>query len=123
MRANRGRDTQPEMRIRRLLHSQNMRYRVNYSVPGLARRTIDIAFVGRRVAVFIDGCFWHGCPEHYNKPQANADFWSEKRVRNVERDRETTEHLESLGWTVFRFWTHEAPVTVATRIREALTDD
>ncbi|NNG19779.1 very short patch repair endonuclease [Naumannella sp. ID2617S] len=120
MRANRGRDTEPELLVRRLLHAAGYRYRVNERVPGMARRTIDIAFARKRVAIFIDGCFWHGCPDHYNRPKANAEFWRDKREQNMRRDDETTKHLQSLGWTVLRFWTHEPADQVAQAVRAAL---
>ncbi|GAA4918116.1 hypothetical protein GCM10023237_70140 [Streptomyces coeruleoprunus] len=85
----------------------------------MPRRTIDIAFPGTRIAVFLDGCFWHGCPQHATHPKSNADWWRTKLEKNVARDRETTEHLEAAGWTVLRFWEHEAPDAVARAVAEA----
>lgn len=99
--------TGPEMAVRRLLHRQGLRYRVQYPVPRAPRRTIDIAFPGRKVAVFIDGCFWHGCAEHRNIPAHNRDWWQKKIDENRARDRDTDEKLRIAGWTVFRFWEHE----------------
>lgn len=93
-----------------------MRYRVNVPVPGAARRTIDIAFGQTKIAIFMDGCFWHGCPQHATHPKANADWWRAKLDRNMARDRETTELLRSAGWTVLRFWEHESAEDVARRI-------
>ncbi|MFE5495615.1 very short patch repair endonuclease [Streptomyces virginiae] len=111
-----SRDTAQEVAVRRLLHAAGLRYRVNLPVPGMRRRTIDIAFTRARIAVFLDGCFWHGCPEHATRPKANAEWWRVKLEKNVSRDLETTAHLESAGWTVLRFWEHESPDTVAHKI-------
>ncbi|MFC9581842.1 very short patch repair endonuclease [Streptomyces yangpuensis] len=111
-----SRDTAQEVAVRRLLHASGLRYRVNFPVPGIRRRTIDIAFTRARIAVFLDGCFWHGCPEHATHPKANAEWWRAKLEKNMSRDRETTAHLESAGWTVLRFWEHELPETVARAV-------
>jgi DNA mismatch endonuclease (patch repair protein) len=116
MSRQRSKDTGAELAVRRLLHAAGLRYRVEYPVPGMARRRIDVAFTRTRVAVLIDGCFWHGCPEHATRPKANAEWWREKLDRNMARDRETTEHLVAQGWTVLRFWEHESPDTVAARV-------
>lgn len=123
MQANRGRDTRPELEIRRLLHSQGLRYRVAYRAIPTLRRTIDIAFPRARVAVFIDGCFWHGCPQHYQRPSSNRHYWDPKIARNRERDAETTVAFTAAGWTVLRFWEHEVrddPGGVVLRIKSAL---
>ncbi|MEZ0065984.1 DNA mismatch endonuclease (patch repair protein) [Streptacidiphilus sp. MAP12-20] len=106
--------------MRRILHRTGLRYRVNVPVPGMRRRTIDIAFGPSRVAVFLDGCFWHGCPDHATQPRANAEWWRTKLDRNVARDRETTEHMTAAGWTVLRFWEHETPEAVATAVAHAV---
>ncbi len=82
----------------------------------MRRRTIDIAFTRARIAVFLDGCFWHGCPEHATRPKANAEWWRVKLEKNMSRDRETTTHLENSGWTVLRFWEHESPDAVARKV-------
>jgi DNA mismatch endonuclease (patch repair protein) len=87
----------------------------------MRRRTIDICFQRVKVAVFIDGCFWHGCPEHATAPRANADWWRAKLERNRSRDAETSAHLRRLGWTVLRFWAHESPADVAETVRAALS--
>lgn len=116
----RRRDTKPEVDVRRLLHGRGLRYRVNYPVPGRPRRTIDIAFTRALVAVFIDGCFWHSCPDHSTRPQSNADWWDDKLRRNVERDAHTSEELIARGWTVLRFWEHEDPVIVARTIESVV---
>ncbi|WP_329554684.1 very short patch repair endonuclease [Streptomyces sp. NBC_00696] len=111
-----SRDTQPELTVRRLLHADGLRYRVQFPVPGMPRRSMDIAFSKLRIAVFLDGCYWHGCPEHATHPRANAEWWRAKLDRNIARDRETTDHLAAVGWVVMRFWEHEAADDVARRI-------
>lgn len=93
---------------------------MHYPVPGMHRRKIDIAFTRARLAVLIDGCFWHGCPEHATSPKANAAWWREKLDRNIERDRETNAQLVSEGWTVLRFWEHESPTAVARQVAAAV---
>jgi DNA mismatch endonuclease (patch repair protein) len=123
MQANRGRDTGPELAVRSLLHSRGLRYRVNYRCPVLRRRTIDIAFTRVKVAVFIDGCYWHRCPEHFVMPKSNAEFWAAKLEANVRRDFETAEALMEAGWTVLRFWEHESPDSVADRIVRCVCRD
>ncbi|MEU4167582.1 very short patch repair endonuclease [Streptomyces sp. NPDC026665] len=115
-----SRDTAPEIAVRRLLHSSGLRYRVNVPVPGMPRRTIDIVFGKAKLAVFMDGCFWHGCPEHATHPKANAEWWRAKLNKNMTRDRETTDHLLALGWTVLRFWEHESSSEVARTIQASL---
>lgn len=121
MRGNRSRDTKPELAVRRLIHAAGLRYRVDARPePDLARRA-DIVFTKQRIAVFIDGCYWHGCELHMRMPaKANADYWSKKLAHNVERDRETTARLELAGWRVLRYWEHEAPKTVAQSIVRAV---
>lgn len=120
MLANKGRDTSTEMAVRRALHSRGLRYRVDYApIPGLRRRA-DIVFTRTRIAVFIDGCFWHGCPTHGTTPMRNAEYWGPKLAANVTRDRDTDRRLEAGGWRVLRFWEHEAPSDVADRIEFAL---
>lgn len=116
MRGNRSRDTKPELLVRRLVHAAGLRYRVSAKPEKDLRRTADLLFRAVRVAVFIDGCFWHGCPEHYIRPRANDGYWSDKVARNRERDAETTHILTERGWAVLRFWEHEEPVDVADRI-------
>ncbi|GAB3652969.1 very short patch repair endonuclease [Nocardioides korecus] len=117
----RGRDTRPEMAVRRELHRLGYRYRVNYApVPGV-RRTADIVFTKKKLAVCIDGCFWHGCPEHYRPSTGQrAGFWSAKIEANVHRDRETTALWLGQGWSVVRFWEHEEPSDVVGEIRALL---
>ncbi|MFG3005738.1 very short patch repair endonuclease [Streptomyces calvus] len=115
-----SKDTGVELAVRRLLHAAGLRYRVEYPVPGMARRRLDVAFTRAKVAVLIDGCFWHGCPVHATQPKANAEWWRKKLDRNMARDRETTEHLIAQGWTVLRFWEHEAPEEVAAQVAAAV---
>lgn len=124
MAVRRRRDTTPELLIRRALHVSGVRYRVAFPVPGRRRRSIDIAFTRKRVAVFVDGCFWHGCPIHGVQPTANAAWWIEKMDVNQKRDADTSQYLESLGWRVLRFWEHE-PVTdvVEAILREVRSSD
>ncbi|NMG03593.1 very short patch repair endonuclease [Azoarcus taiwanensis] len=112
----RGADTGPEMVLRRALWRAGLRYKVRPSVPGRP----DLAFVGCKIAVFVDGCFWHGCQDHYKPPATNASFWSEKIARNQQRDREVENALGALGWTVLRYWEHEVEgdlASVVDRIR------
>ncbi|MFD6362947.1 very short patch repair endonuclease [Streptomyces roseolus] len=117
-----SKDTAAELAVRRLLHAAGLRYRVEYPVPGMARRRIDVAFTSVKVAVLIDGCFWHGCPEHATHPKANAEWWRTKLDRNMARDRETTEHLQAQGWTVLRFWEHIPPAEVAATVRATVAE-
>ena len=116
MQANRSRDTSPEMAIRRLLHAMGLRYRVDVRPVKKVRRRADVVFGPARVAVFVDGCFWHCCPEHGSVPATNVDYWVPKLERNVERDEETNALLKKEGWRVIRIWEHQDPVASARRI-------
>lgn len=120
MRANRGKDTGPELAVRKLLYQRGLRYRVNAKPVAEIRRRADVVFPGDRVAVFVDGCFWHGCPEHYRPAVRNASFWREKIEGNRRRDAETNEKLVAAGWTVIRVWEHDEPVLAAERIFQRL---
>ncbi len=115
-----NRDTTPELAVRRLLHAAGHRYRLHRRVPGMPRRTIDIAFPGPKVAVFLDGCFWHGCPQHATSPKANGEWWREKLEKNMSRDSETNARLMAEGWDVLRFWEHESPDAVAAKVALAV---
>ncbi|MFE1134628.1 very short patch repair endonuclease [Streptomyces mutabilis] len=116
MSANKGRDTKPEKRLRSALHRQGLRYRVGVRpLPGL-RRTADVVFTKARVAVFVDGCYWHGCPEHHRPAKKGAQFWREKIAGNRARDAETNEALNSEGWFVIRVWEHEDPERAALEV-------
>ena len=120
MQANRRRDTAPEMAIRRLVHASGLRYRVDARPLPTARHTADMIFTRARVAVFIDGCWWHGCAEHYRPPASNAGYWAAKVARNRERDRLADEALVAVGWAVIRVWEHELPESAARRIEAAV---
>jgi DNA mismatch endonuclease (patch repair protein) len=114
------RDTTPELAIRSELHRRGLRFRVDRApVTGLRSRA-DIVFGPSRVAVYVDGCFWHSCPEHATRPKANAEWWERKLNRNQDRDRETDRVLAEHGWTVVRIWEHEDPVAAADRVAAAL---
>ena len=116
----RRRDTKPEMLIRREAHRRGLRYKVDFPLPDLPRRRADMVFAGPRVAVFVDGCFWHSCPEHASIPRSNNDWWVRKLDTNRARDRETDAHLSDRGWTVLRFWEHEEPVAAVDHVERAV---
>jgi DNA mismatch endonuclease (patch repair protein) len=120
MRANRGRDTKPEMLIRSLLHSMGLRYRVSRRPVPELRRTADLVFGPARTAVFVDGCYWHGCPEHHRPARSNGEFWRTKIDGNRRRDDETNRLLAEAGWHVIRVWEHESPAEAAGRIAEVV---
>jgi DNA mismatch endonuclease (patch repair protein) len=117
MRGNRKVDTGPERQVRSLLHASGYRYRTNYrlDLPGVRVRP-DIVFTRRRLAVFIDGCFWHRCPEHGTSPRANTHYWGPKLERNVARDQRVDQALRAAGWTVLRIWEHVAPSEAAAQV-------
>lgn len=121
MQAIRSRDTKPEKLIRRLVHAQGLRYRVSVKPLPDLRRTADMVFRPAKVAVFIDGCYWHGCPEHYVPPRTNPGYWSGKVAGNVARDRDTDQRLAEAGWTVLRFWEHESADGCALAIASTVT--
>jgi len=120
MQANRSRDTQPELAIRRELHRRGLRYRVATRPVAELRRTADVVFTRARVAVFVDGCFWHGCPAHHRLPLTNRDYWQLKVARNLARDLATTSQLTAAGWVVLRFWEHEGVDSVCDAIEAAV---
>lgn len=117
-RRQKTRDTAPEVALRRELHSLGLRYRVDLAALPDLRRRPDVVFTARRVAVFVDGCFWHRCPVHAIPPKNNASWWAEKLRRTVERDRDTDLRLDAAGWAVVRVWEHEDPHEAASRVRD-----
>jgi DNA mismatch endonuclease (patch repair protein) len=110
------RDNQQERALRSKLHMRGLRFRVHARVLEQSRRTIDIAFPARRVAIFVDGCFWHGCPIHGTSPKNNAAWWRAKIDANIARDRDTDARLRKAGWIVVRVWEHEDLLAAANRI-------
>ncbi|MFC9096944.1 very short patch repair endonuclease [Streptomyces sp. NPDC057072] len=122
MSLQRSRNTQVEVVLRRRLHASGLRFRIHRRpVKGL-KREADIVFGPVRVAVFVDGCFWHGCPEHATWPKNNPDFWRNKIEGNRARDSDTDARLAAEGWLAVRVWEHEDPVTAAERIRAVVLD-
>lgn len=119
MRANRRRDTKPELALRSILHSRGLRFRVDCSPLKGVRSRADIVFSKAKIVVFVDGCFWHGCPEHFIMPKTNTDYWSTKISRNSERDSAVNRKLKDAGWTVIRVWEHEDSSAAADRIEAA----
>lgn len=113
------RDTKPELALRRMLHAAGYRFRVDYQLPG-SRRRADIAFPRWKLAVFVDGCFWHSCPVHRTVPKRNTDWWIEKLEQNRLRDIDTNRQLLTQGWQVLRFWEHEQPAIAARKVVAAL---
>jgi DNA mismatch endonuclease (patch repair protein) len=120
MAAIKGKDTSPEMTIRRMLYARGIRgYRIHYKITGKP----DIVFTKQKIAIFIDGCYWHKCPQCFQEPKTNRDFWMEKINGNVERDKRVSAELTDNGWTVLRFWEHEVkkdPESVVNRIAESI---
>ena len=116
----RQKGTDAEIALRRELYRRGLRYRVGYEVLKKPRRVADVAFPGLRIAVFVDGCFWHGCPEHASWPKQNAEFWRQKIEANQLRDVDTNERLRSMGWTVLRFWEHESPIEAAETVEQTV---
>ena len=119
MQVTRRRDTPGELALRSTLWALGLRYRVDVTLPGTRRRA-DVAFSGARVAVFVDGCFWHGCPEHGTWPKANAAWWRQKINGNRRRDRDTDERLGRAGWVVLRFWEHDDASVAARAVASTL---
>lgn len=120
MQANKGRDTKPELALRRAVHGLGLRYRVSARPLPAVRRTADLVFTRAKVAVFMDGCFWHGCPDHHTKSATNAEYWAAKLEGNRERDRETDRLFREEGWLVIRVWEHEDPSRAAVQIAETV---
>lgn len=126
MQGNRSHDTRPELAVRRLVHAQGLRYRIHARPEADIRRTADMLFRSAKIAIFIDGCYWHGCPDHFQLPVTNVSYWDQKINRNRERDVNTTAVLGERGWRVLRFWEHEDPSGIAQHIgsvvRQAFAD-
>jgi DNA mismatch endonuclease (patch repair protein) len=120
MKGNKGRDTGPEMRLRTFLHQAGLRYRVSARPVATLRRTADVVFRSARIAVFVDGCYWHGCPEHYRPARINDEFWQAKIEGNCVRDAETDRLLVEAGWKVIRIWEHEDPAEASRQIISAV---
>jgi DNA mismatch endonuclease (patch repair protein) len=120
MQGNRGRDTSPEVRLRSVLHRRGLRFRKHVAPLAGLRCQADLVFPGARVAVFVDGCFWHGCPVHGRTPRSNTDYWQAKIERNRRRDERNNGLLAEAGWTVVRVWEHEDPALVADRIAQVV---
>ncbi|MBE5461730.1 very short patch repair endonuclease [Mycobacteroides abscessus] len=123
MQGNKGRDTGPEMALRRALHALGLRYRVNVRVIPGSRMTVDLAFTRAQVAVEVLGCFWHRCPEHHRPASRNAEFWTTKLADNVERDEAKRAALEALGWTLVVIWEHDELAEAVERVTTALRRD
>ena len=120
-RANRSRDTSPELLLRCELHRRGLRYRLHRRPEPAIRTTADVVFRAARMAVFVDGCFWHRCPDHGVLPKRNGDWWRAKLTANFERDRRNDKALEASDWRVVRVWEHEDPEVAADRICEILS--
>lgn len=117
MSAIRSKNTKPEITLRKALWAKGLRYRIHYGPE-----KIDIAFPSLKVAIFVDGCFWHSCPIHSHIPKSNVSYWKPKLERNVERDKKKNARLRNSGWTVTRFWEHDLEdlAVVLDKITEAL---
>lgn len=118
--AQRRTGTTPELLLRRELHRRGLRFRVHHPIQGLPRRRADVVFTRWRLAVFVDGCFWHGCADHGVQPRSNSEWWQWKLQSNRARDRDTDQRLQALGWTVLRVWEHDNAVSAADRIEHVL---
>ena len=120
MRANRATDTSPEIRVRSAVHALGLRFRKHRAPLSGLRCRADLVFPRERVAVFVDGCFWHGCAQHGRLPKTNRSYWRPKIGRNVARDRRNNQALAQAGWVVIRAWEHEAAGDVAQRVAEVV---
>jgi len=114
----RQKGTDAELSLRKELHARGLRYRLHVPLLTKPRRVADIVFSSARVAIFVDGCFWHGCPEHASWPKSNAQFWREKIETNRARDADTDRRLQASGWRVVRIWAHESAGEAARRIED-----
>lgn len=123
MQGNRKTGTRPERLLRSELHRRGLRFRKNYPLRPDEGRIVrpDIVFTRVRVTVFVDGCFWHRCPEHGNSPHANSVYWKPKLDRNAARDRETDRRLTSAGWKIIRVWEHDNIADAADLVQQAIS--
>ncbi|WP_405676636.1 very short patch repair endonuclease [Streptomyces sp. NBC_01511] len=122
MAANKSRDTKPELALRSLLHRKGLRYRVDTRPLPDLRRKADVVFPKAKVAVFVDGCYWHGCPEHHRPAKRHSEFWQEKIQGNRDRDAATNLALSESGWIVVRVWEHDPPEEAASRVAEIVRE-
>jgi DNA mismatch endonuclease (patch repair protein) len=125
MQGNRRRDTKPEKLLRSALHERGLRFRVDHPIrpqPGARPIRADVVFTRARVAVFVDGCFWHSCPDHGTRPARNSEYWTAKLERNLARDRRYDKLLAEAGWTVVRIWEHQDPLEAAGQIEDLLQE-
>ena len=120
MSRQRRRDTEAELRVRGILHARGIRFRVDTKPEPDLRVKGDIVWRGMHLIVFIDGCFWHGCPKHATWPKQNAEFWRQKIEANRLRDTDTNSRLLESGWTVLRFWEHESPIEATDTVAQAV---
>jgi len=121
MQGNRSTGTTPEIALRRALHRRGLRFRKDYKIASGGRGVrADVVFPRQRVAVFVDGCYWHGCPQHFRMPTRNADYWAAKIARNQARDRRVSDELGAAGWRVLRVWEHEPPDDAAALVAASL---
>ncbi len=123
MQAVKHRDTAPEIALRSLLHKSGLRFRVNVKLVSAVNTRADIVFKSRKIAIFIDGCFWHGCPKHGTKAKANAEFWNAKIKNNQERDKKVTKELRKYGWKVIRVWEHEVTERACDKIIKFINNE
>ena len=122
MRSNRRSDTKPEVSLRSMLHRSGLRFRKDYPIRLSSGKIVhaDVAFTRLKAAVFVDGCFWHSCPQHGTIPKSNQDYWVPKLKQNVDRDRSTDQELQSSGWRVLRFWEHVDPEVATMAVLSAI---
>lgn len=121
MQGNRSRDTKPELALRSALHRRGLRFQKHRRPISGQRVEVDVVFPTERIAVWMDGCIWHGCPDHGMRPNKNRDYWASKIARNVARDHRNDALLESAGWRAIHVWEHESPDEAATRVHRLVS--
>lgn len=119
MQANKRRDTKPELAVRSILHARGLRFRVDSAPFKGVRTRADIVFSKAKIAVFVDGCFWHGCPEHFISPKTNVNYWSAKITKNRDRDERVDRIMSEAGWVVIHVWEHEDPESAADLVERS----